>query len=187
VIRRANILAVAALMLIGLVGVANGQVDEVELKAAFVFNVAAFVVWPERTADDATPLQVCVHPASSMRQALAGLDGRSISGRRISVRVPASSDELNGCRIVVANFPQRRETPGDQHDGAGVDVRWPDRWWCRIGVLSIADGGSVDSNATVITLVRESTRLRFDVDTEAANTAHLELSSRLLSLARRVK
>lgn len=173
-------------MLVGLVGVANGQVDEVELKAAFVFNVAAFVVWPERTTGDTTPLQVCVHPASSMRQALAGLDGRSISGRRISVRVPASSDQLNGCRIVVANFPQRRETMGDQQDGTEVVEPWPDRWWCRIGVLSIADGGSADSNATVITLVREGTRLRFDVDTEAASTAQLELSSRLLSLARRV-
>jgi hypothetical protein len=51
------------------------------------------------------------------------------------------------------------------------------------GVLTVCDCSEAPASG-IIALVREGTRLRFDVDLEAADAAHITLSSKMLHLAR---
>lgn len=179
-------IAISTVLLLGLCGPLVAQVDEGELKAAFVFNVASFVAWPETDPGTFESWLLCVHQDASIRSALAGLDGRSVSGRTTMIRILRSASEVEGCHVVVVDFSQQDAGPVDARARPEHDPLWPERWWHRVGLLSIADGGDARVNEAVITLVREGARLRFDVNAKLASDVQLTLSSRLLSLARRV-
>lgn len=181
--------ALALALAAGVPGVASAQVAEAELKAAFVFNFIAFVTWPDdhRPTDDA--LSLCVRSGSTLAQALGRLDGKATDGRRIAMRTLTSAEQVAACDVVVVDAGQSSDAAAEAQDAimpAGSSRPWPPAWWRRDGVLSVADGGDSARNGAVITLVREGARVRFDVDSAAAERAHLTLSSKLLRLARRV-
>lgn len=168
---------------------ARAQVAEAELKAAFVFNFVAFVTWPDRQSAADDVLGLCVRSGSALAEALGRLDGKTTDDRRIAVRTLTSAEQAAACDVVVVDA-DRPADPAAVAEGAIVPVGssrpWPPDWWRRDGVLSVADGGDSARNGAVITLVREGARVRFDVDSAAAERARLTLSSKLLRLARRV-
>ncbi|HMI47252.1 MAG TPA: YfiR family protein, partial [Gemmatimonadaceae bacterium] len=55
------------------------------------------------------------------------------------------------------------------------------------GVLTIGEGESFATRGGVIGLLVEDRKVRFDVDTSAAQNAHLRVSSKLLALTRNVR
>jgi hypothetical protein len=173
--------AVIVAVLAGAVPVHAQGVDEAELKAAFVFNFVSFVTWPEATAPT-RELALCVREGSSSERAMRRLHGARSGAMTIAVDVLSSAREVDRCHVVVADFPADSAAPAQ----AGEDAAWPHRWWRHRGVLSVADGGSAETNEAAITLVREDTRIRFDIDAGNATAAGLGLSSKLLRLARRV-
>lgn len=183
-LRRWAVAMVAAGCVAATPALAQG-VDEAELKAAFVFNFVSFVTWPEAAAP-VRELALCVRAGSSSESSLRRLHGTRRGALTISVDVLSSGLEVDRCHVVVADFP---ESPAGADSGSaqdGLDTSWPAGWWQRPGVLSIGDGGSADTNDVVITLAREEARIRFDIDTGNASEAGLDLSSKLLRLARRV-
>lgn len=169
-----------------LAGAAAAGVPEHELKAAFVFNFASFVDWP----DGSQPLQhlvLCDRTGSGLSQALSGLDGKTIHGHQVVYRDVRDQEQSDGCHAVVLDASAAATGGGVRPAGANVGGAAGTRtWWQRPGVLSVADGGEAGRNGAVITLVRDGSRVRFDVDSAAAERAGITLSSQLLRLARRV-
>jgi hypothetical protein len=215
-------IAAAALWLGVAPAVIHAQVDEAELKAAFVFNFVAFVAWPVDDPGHSGDLLICVRAGSSLEGALAGLNRKRVGSRRIVTKLLKASVEADRCNVIVAEFPQAvdatvagidavsglapelvdakpgsdsdSDAMGDAIDGtsdarsisAAETAEWPEGWWRKKGVLSIADGGDAERNGAVITIVRENARIGFDVDAASADEAGLVVSSKLLRLARRV-
>lgn len=182
------------------------QVNEAELKAAFVVNFISFVTWPAQRAPAGT-VRLCVRAGSSLQHVLGELDGRRTGDHVLVLKVLATPAEADDCHLVIADFPQQPPpelagisahgllatdhdpisggpTPFDRP--AALAEPWPEGWWRRPGVLSIADGGDSARNGTVITLVRDGTRIRFEIDSSTADEAGLSLSSKLLRLAKAV-
>jgi hypothetical protein len=150
----------AAALLIG-AALAHAQVDEATLKAAFVYNFALYTSWPAEPRE----LSLCIARTSSLAPALHALEGKAVQARELVVRDLETGASSMGCNIVVlgAEAPALREP----------------------GVLTICDCADHEgAHGTVIALVREGDRLRFDVDLGAANASKLSLSSKLLRLAR---
>lgn len=141
-------------------GASHAQVDEHQLKAAFVYNIAAFAQW-----DQAAPgtLTICLQAGVALEEAVAALAGRTVSGRRVVVARGISGA---GCNVLV-------------HDAsAPVDT--------TANTLVICDACPLPDGTSAIALVREGTRLRFDVDARRAQANGVGLSNQLLRLARRV-
>lgn len=150
-------------------------VSEYDLKAAFVYNFMLFTDWPANTVYESGTLNICVHPSSALHQSLAALNGKSMKGRKLSVRHLIVADGARGCHVLLID--------GDR-----------DRW-SRIrqglvgaSVLTIDDDEAPGHDGgSVISLFMDANRIVFDVDMEAARQAKLTLSSKLLRLARKVR
>jgi hypothetical protein len=143
---------------------ARAQVDEATLKAAFVYNFALYTSWPASPGEP-HELTLCIARTSALAPALRALEGKPVQSRELVVRELETGAGSTGCNILVlgAQAPALPEP----------------------GILTICDCADHDAmRGTVIALVREGDRLRFDVDLGAANASKLSLSSKLLRLAR---
>lgn len=158
--RRARFGTAAAALALAVAGTCHAQVDEHALKAAFVYNIAAFAQWPH--APDGT-LTICVQAEAGLEAAIAAMDGRTLAGRRLQVtRTPPPA----GCDVLVHGA---RTPPAAVADA-----------------LVICDACDLPNGSSTVALVREDNRIRFDVDAARARAAGIVLSSQLLRLARRV-
>jgi uncharacterized protein DUF4154 len=156
--------AIAALLLAGSAGV-RAQVDADTLKAAFVYNFALYATWPAPMRN-ASELTVCVPARSTLAPALGELAGKPVDARRLAVRDVESYAPGDGCDVRIVG-PEIAVAPAER------------------GVLTVCDCSETPApSGDIIVLVREGTRLRFDVDLAAADAARITLSSKLLHLAR---
>ncbi|WP_202841636.1 YfiR family protein [Luteimonas saliphila] len=140
--------------------VCHAQVDEHSLKAAFVYNIAAFAQWDEATAE---ALTICLQVDARLEAAIAALSGRSLAGRPVRVRW---ANPVAGCDVLVHD--------ADTPVAAASDT------------LVICDACQLPDGSTAVALVREGNRIRFDIDATRARAGGITLSSQLLRLARRV-
>lgn len=199
----------------------RAQVDESELKAAFIFNFIAFVTWPTEQWASGDDVLICIHADRELQAAVIGLNRRRVESRRIMTKLLSGPDDADSCDVFVAGSTDA-STAGPVHDrSAGADgsnraeahartvvetngvdsdtrmarpienngqeFQWPEGWWRKQGVLSIVVDDNRERSGAIITLVRENTRIGFDVDIDASRQAGLVLSSKLLRLARRVQ
>lgn len=152
---------------------AHEPVQENDMKAAFVFNFAVFTEWPDGALSASAPISVCAGAANPMLAALSQLNDKLVNGHRIAVRATPSS--VRACHVLVL----------DRHDR----LRWPQikRELAGTHVLTVSDDRSISADGAMIALSVEDQRIGFDVDITAARGARLNLSSKLLRLARSVQ
>ena len=144
------------------------------LKAAFVYNFAKYVHWPERSTRGGT-LHLCLIGEDEIFTALRRLQGERV--REINVAIlPLPSGEPNEeCEMLFigeseqANLERRLSTLGNHP------------------MLTISDIPHFAERGGVISLFREEKKIRFAVNLRAARAAGLRISSRLLNLARIVE
>ena len=148
-------------------------VHENDLKAAFVFNFAVFTAWPDEALSVGAPLSLCAGAANPMLAALSQLSDKLVNGHRVAVR--AADAALRGCHVLVLDHHDRSRWPQIKRELAGANV------------LTVTDDRSISDDGAVIGLSVEDQRIVFDVDIAAARGARLNLSSKLLRLARSVQ
>jgi hypothetical protein len=146
--------------------------EEPPLKAAIVFNLLQYVQWPDEAALGAgAPLSLCAERQGALWPHLAALNGRTVRQLRLELRDAADAAAARGCRAWVLE------------DGGRLPAQRGDA-----GLLTIGDGARADAAGIVIGLHRgPASRLFFDVDLVAARQQGLQLSSKMLRLARQVR
>ncbi len=150
------------------------KAGEYELKAAFLFNFAKFVEWPDEAGGaPATPVCIgVVDPdpfGATLERALAG---KTLHARPIALRRFASAAAVRDCHVVFVS--------------AAAEGLAGDEGWDRPGVLTVGETRTFLGRGGVIAFAMEGDKLRFAVDAGAADRAGLKLSSQLLKLATHV-
>ena len=153
----------AALSLLVLARAGWAQSDDAALKAAYVYNIAQFTIWPG--ADTTRPLTVCLSSAHALWDSLRKLQGKPVGERKLAVLEPGPGTQ---CDVVVLRAGASRPAT------------------VANGTLAIVDQPK-NGYAGAVALLEEDQHLRFDVDTVEAAHAGLRFSSRLLRLARNVR
>jgi ABC-type amino acid transport substrate-binding protein len=148
-------------------------VPEHELKAAFVYNFAVFTEWPQEALAASAPIVLCTGSASSLSPALQSLNDKVVNGHKLAVR-PASAG-LRACHVLVLGSGDRERWAQIKRDLAGTHV------------LTVSDDLAISQDGAMIALSMVNQRVGFDVDIKAAKSARLQLSSKLLRLARSVQ
>lgn len=143
---------------------------EYEVKAAFLYNFARFVDWPEETA--ATDLALCVLGTDPFGPALDALAGKEVQGRRLSVRRIDSGGDWSACHMLFV--PESEQSRLDTLLG---------EFAAHHGILSVSDINGFAGRGGIIELVLDQNRVRFAINVEAATRAGLTVSSKLLRLA----
>ncbi len=146
--------------------------EEHEVKAAFLFNFAIYTSWPEGAPDADEPFVIGVLGPDPFSGYLDRLTDKSIHGRRVVVTYFAAVEDLRPCHILFIALPES-------------DL--PDDLLPRIhaaNTLTVCDHGHEHRGECAIEYFKEEKRVRFQVDLDALRTAGLEMSSKVLRLAR---
>lgn len=152
---------------------AQQPLPEQQAKAAFVFNFARYVEWPEQAfASREAPIVICVLGRDVFGSALTAVESRQAQNRPLKVRTGVTAETARGCHVAfVADSEQRRLSPTL-------------RALPNEPILTVSDiDGFIDVGGA-IGIVQGDQRLEFEVNRDALNRAQLKASSDLLRLAR---
>lgn len=144
------------------------SMEEHDAKAAFVLKLVNFVQWPEQRRE----LVIGFVGADATGDAFERMvSGRSIDGKGIVVRRLGQDGDLKSCQIVFVGASEGRNIPLvlDRLRGASV--------------LTVGESDGFGQHGGIVNLLLSGGRIRFEVNPHAAQRAHLQISSRLLSLA----
>lgn len=171
--RRLSCCALLALLAFGgLAGRAQPNV-EYAVKAAYLARFAPFIEWPEGVfSDPAAPLAICLLG----RDPFGGELDRALAGQKdgehpLVVRRLAAMDEEARCQIL---FVGDAELAGQALEQTRTRP-----------VVTVTDSGMRVRG--VISFVIIGNHVRFDIDKAAADAVGLNISSKLLGLARAVR
>lgn len=165
-------LLLAAGMLFAAGHVLAQATPEYRAKAGFLYNFIAFTEWPSAVG---SPLPVCVYGANPFEGELDALEGKSVGGRSLTIRVPVGLEQLKGCRVVFVASSAIDSLPRILDTLKGEPV------------LTVADSkGALDSGVGINMLVRQN-KIAFEVNLVGTRRAQLNVSSKLLRLASEVR
>jgi len=151
---------------------AQGRIGEIQVKAAFLYNLAKFVQWPPSA--DGSQLVVGVIGNDFFSIVLDDLvRGKSVQGREIVVRRLGQDDDLRANHVVFVDAPSARER-------ADTLQRVEDT-----GVLTVSDAPGFLREGGHVRFYVENNHVRVEIDADRADQAGLKIDSQLLSLARR--
>jgi hypothetical protein len=165
-----------ATLLFGVRAGAQSPMSESQVKAMFVYNFLKFVEWPadsHRTSDPFIVLIIGDGPTADATEQF--LESKTIGDQKVVVRRTRWDQSLDGARaaFVVESDGKRLHHILDAAASAGI--------------LTIGEGESFTTRGGVIALLVEDRKVRFDVDTSAAQVAGLRVSSKLLALTHAVR
>jgi hypothetical protein len=172
------IAGLGALALISAGGVSTDaqaqSLEEHDAKAAFVLKLVNLVQWPNEASQrrDTNDLVIGFIGADATSEALQHLaSGKSVNGRAIVVRRLGHDGDLKACQVIFVGASERKNTPSMLERLRGASV------------LTVGESDGFGQHGGIINLLLNEGRIRFEVNPHAAERAHLQISSRLLSLA----
>jgi hypothetical protein len=151
--------------------------DEYQVKAAFLYNFAKFVEWPQGTfATPHDPIGICIVGQSPFGLTLDDtVRGKKIGDRAFAVRSVPDTQQASRCQIMFIGASERKRTRALLEELKGA------------AVLTVGETDDFTVLGGVIGFKLEGTRVRIQVAVDVAEHTRLRISSKLLSLAEIVK
>lgn len=150
---------------------------EYQVKAAFLFNFTKYVEWPTGAFPSGnSPFVIGIVGKDPFGgQMEKTLDGKTVDGHSFVVRRFRQITDIGECHVLYISDSEKERLG---------------RILARVGdspTLTVSDMGNFARSGGAIGFVVEDERVRFDINTDAAQHAGLKISSRLLSLAKSVR
>ena len=146
------------------------------VRAAFLYNFAKFAEWPTDALAPGQKLSLCVLGDNAVADALERtIKGHTIENHELTVQVVSAGWPIRSCHLLYVG---------------GIDANGILRLVDALKdapVFTVSDGDRFAELGGVAHLILESGRMRFAINVAAAQRARLQLSSKLLSLAKIVK
>jgi hypothetical protein len=165
--------ALIAIAWLGAVDVSAQGATENEIEAAYLFNFARFVEWPEQAfGGPLDPFVIGVIGDAAMADALREI----ASGRRVRER-PVVVEELRSVSRARVHI---------LYVGSSETFAWP-RMLRQLEdkpMLTVGDMENFASRGGMVGFVLEQQRVRFEVNLERVEAAELNVSSHVLRLAK---
>jgi hypothetical protein len=169
---RALAVTVLAMVLLGRTPAVAQDVTEPALKAAFIYNFARFTTWPA-DAPGSDSFVICVLNDGAVAEALQrAVTGKSLTDRPVVVTAVTAGAPKRACRVLyVAGLPMK------QVADVVAELR-------EVPVLTISNIDGFAAAGGMTQFFFEHGQLRFRIHLESAKRAGLQISSRLLIMAR---
>jgi YfiR/HmsC-like len=160
-----------------LVSAQGSSPNEYAVKAAFLFHFAQFVEWPEGALSEAnSPLVYCTIGEDPFQGALeASFKGKVIGTHPLQVRHLKEASEAQGCHVVFIGKAMKRKRISEELASLK-----------RNPVLTVGETNQFVEDSGMIGFCVAENKIRFDINLEAAESARLKISARLLTLAKTV-
>jgi hypothetical protein len=164
----------ALLLILMSLAPATGTADdanytEYRIKTAFLYNFSRFVVWPEAALRDRTEFSLCTLGSTLFEEQLDTLTGKTVHSKTLIVKRFIKPEDIMDCQLVFI----------------GQTDSFDETLWMlkERPVLTISDTAAFTEKGGMIQFKLVDNKIRFRVNVDAARTAGLTISSKLLSLA----
>ncbi len=145
--------------------------DPATLKAAFLYNFALYTSWPPGAA---TGFALCAFGRDDLGPALDALAGKTVDGKPVQVRRVDSIGDARSCQLLYVS------------EATGASLASVARGLQGAPVLVVSDAAGAAEQA-MIQIEPDASRLAFSVNLGRVRAAGLDVSARLLRLARSVR
>ena len=176
-LRRILLSFVLGLLLAGSGATPSWAQSEDQIKAAFLFNFARYVEWPDAAfTSGSAPVRICVAGAGDFAGVVEqAVGGKSVGDRAVAVVPGVDLSDASSCHIL--------------YIGEGVDVgAGAVASSVSTGhVFTVADRAGFAASGGIANFIRVDNKVRFEINPNAAKGAGLKISSRLLRLAKVVE
>jgi hypothetical protein len=153
----------------------SSQLNEYEVKAAYLYNFAKFVEWPVAVLPrEDTPLNVCIAGKSPINDTIDSLAGKTVKYHRLVIRHLSRADDLSECQILFVNASQKISLPQILAAAASRTI------------LTVSDSKGFSAAGGIIEFVQVGDKIRFEINKRASRQVKLQISSHLLRLATNV-
>lgn len=181
--RRAGWLSSCAALLVLVAGLvafaplAAWAQSEDQIKAAFLFNFARYVEWPEDAFDGPeAPVKICMMSSVEFSDVVSKtVSGKTVSERPVEVASPGELGGATHCHILFVDESQPLTS-------AQVVQALDDA-----SVFTVSDRGGFAQAGGVANFILVDNKIRFEINPRAARNVGLKVSSQLLRLAKVVE
>lgn len=175
-INKIKLLVIALAVAIGLSVplAAQAATTESAVKAGFIYNFSKFIEWPPSTKLYAT-FNLCVVGDFRLEDSLQALEGRLIGGKPISVHINTNGESLKSCQMLFIASDSDQETRALLGEIGGLPV------------VTVSDSADFVLKGGMIGLIRDGSRVGFEVNLASVTNAGVHMSAQLLKLAKSVK
>ena len=175
--RVASILrAIVFWLLTGGVGLAQQpQPSEYQLKSAYLFNFARFVEWPKTAlATPTTPLVIGILGENPFHEDLSKTIGnKTVDSHPVVIQEFRSVTDVTNCHVLFISTSEKKQLPEIFQSLKGTSV------------LTVGETDHFTETGGMINFFMEGTKIRFQINKEAAGAGGLKISSKLMALATR--
>jgi hypothetical protein len=152
---------------------ADANALERQVKSAFVFNFLQFIEWPATAFEKSDePIIIGVADTNCLGDALAAAtDGKTVRGRKVVIR-NVDPKSPGRCHVLIVGNLE------------GNDLQSILKSAPASGCLTIGDSEHFTEGGGVIRFFLEDRKMRFEINLAGAQRAELQISSKLLKLAK---
>ncbi len=154
-------------------GAAGEGATSSQVKMAFLYQFTRFITWPEEVWQKREdPLHLCVLGRDPFGAELKVLEKKQTRGHPLRVRHIVRYDPSLGCQVLFIAGSEKG--------------RWSHLFKQLSGhpVLTVADTAGFIQAGGMINLFNQGRRVRFEIDPDTIRGGQLQISSRVLRLAR---
>ena len=149
------------------------QSEEYAVKAAFIYNFAEFIAWPDwPSSDHADSFDICIIGNDPFRSAMNALRNENIRGKKVQIKRLNSASSCSHCQIVYISSSEQ-----DRLDQILATLQGHN-------ILTVADTADFARSGVIFNLYLEDNKVRFEVNIDAVKRSELNISSKLLRLGR---
>jgi hypothetical protein len=148
--------------------------DEYQVKAAYLYNIAKFVTWPDSAfGGPKAEFVITILGNDPFGTGLNDLlADRTVAGRRIRLERAAVPSEVKSCQLLFVSESMTGQTASIVEQTANRPV------------LTVSDIAGFGKSGGMITFFLEGDGVRFEVNQKSASRAGLQVSAKLLALSK---
>jgi hypothetical protein len=176
---RAQFCATALATLLSLAAVTSTRAQaspsvEYQVKAAFLLNFAKFIEWPPNVFQgEKSPITVCIFRYDPFGSALDDIiRGKNINNRELLARRINELPDLKACQLLFVSNTEDKHLSEILNSLKGASA------------LVVGESEDFAERGGGVQFFLENNKLRFAVNVDAVQRAHLAVSSKVLALAR---
>jgi len=170
-------IAGCALMSVAQVSFAQDQQPtEYQVKAAYLYNLAKFVEWPEGMFNSPTaPMVFCIMGEDPFGNAFEAAKDRTISNRSIQIKRFASVKDMTPCHVLFISRSEKEKLPDILRELGAAPL------------LLVGDMEEFAQRGGMINLALRKETVTLEINIDALNRAGIKVTSRLLNAAHIVR
>ncbi len=152
---------------------AYAAVLEHEVKAAFIHNFTKFIDWPSAVFEaENSPFRIGILGAGPIDTPLMNLNGKKVHKRPLEVSRVQNLNQISQYHVIFVN-PSK------------IELMQPILSALKgTGILTIGDTTGFAEQCGIINFYLKSGKVRFEINIKASHRENLQISSKLLRLAR---